>query len=178
MFTSLANLAFRAVVGLAVASLALLAQTPHPAKRAPSFTLPDSQTHYYDLLEYRGKPLIIEIMSTICPHCQNLAITLEKVSKHYGDKIAILSVVVPPDDQSKVRQFVLRYGVTHPVLFDCGQMTASYFNATPDNPHIDVPHLFFIDKDGFIRDDFTWAEPPQGQTDDSEINTSIEPLLK
>ena len=161
-----------------LAALALAAQTPRPLRRAPSFTLPDWRTHYYDVLDYRGKPLIVEIMATACPHCQALAVTLEKVAKHYGDKISILSVVVPPDNQSTVRPFIQRFGVTHPILFDCGQMTASYFNATPDNPHIDVPHLFFIDKDGFIRDDFTWAEPPAGRADDTEINAVIDPLLK
>lgn len=168
----------RAVLALAATSLALFAQTQHPLRRAPSFTLPDARTHYYDLLDYRGKPLILEIMSTRCPRCQELATTLEKVGKHYGDRIAILSVVVPPDNQSTVGQFVQKYGVTHPILFDCGQMTSSYFNASPQNPHIDVPHLFFIDKDGFIRDDFMWAEPPAGQSDDSEINAVIDPLLK
>jgi len=36
-----------------------------------------------------------------------------------------------------------------------GQMTASYFKATPlTMQHVDVPHLFLIDKDGMIRNDF------------------------
>jgi len=168
----------RRAVAAAFAALALVAQTPHPLRRAPSFTLPDGQTHYYDILDYRGKPLVLEIMNTACPHCQQLAVTLEKVEKHYGNKISILSVVVPPDTVHTVRPFIQKFGVTHPILFDCGQMTASYFKATPDNPHIDVPHLFIIDREGFIRDDFTWAGAPAGKADDSEINAVIDPLLK
>ena len=37
--------------------------------------------------------LLIEIMSTTCPHCLLLSTTLEKVKEKYGDKVAILSVV-------------------------------------------------------------------------------------
>src|SRR5947199_4088045 len=125
---------------------AALAQHDHnPPRRAPSFSLPDWHITYHDILDYRGKPLIIEIMSTRCPHCETAAAVLEKVNQHYGDRIAILSVVLPPDNQSTVRQFIQKNHVTHPILFDCSQMTSSYFQATPENPHIDVPHLFFVD---------------------------------
>src|SRR5579884_3875306 len=129
------------ILALLLTTLCVGADTP---RRAPSFTLPDSHSRYYDILDYRGKPHIIEMMSTRCAHCRELAVTLEKVTSRYGDRISILSVVLPPDNQTTVGEFIRTYGVTHPILFDCSQMTASYFRATPENAHIDVPHLFFI----------------------------------
>jgi thiol-disulfide isomerase/thioredoxin len=165
-------------LALATTFLAAALSAADAPRRAPSFALPDSQSHYHDILDYRGKPLIIEIMSTRCEHCQELAVTLEKVAAHYGNKISILSVVLPPDNQQTVGGFIRKYNVTHPVLFDCSQMTASYFNATPDNPHIDVPHLFFVDSNGIIQDDFMWAAPPEGKPADFEINAVIDRLLK
>jgi len=162
---------------IALAATSLLGQNALSNRRAPSFTLPDWHINYFDLLDYRGKVVVIEIMSTTCPHCQGMAATLEKVSAHYGTKIAILSVVLPPDNQSTVRQFIQKYNVTHPVLFDCGQMTESYFKATPENAHIDLPHLFFIDAAGMIRSDFTWTQPPEGKSEESIVNAAIDPLL-
>ncbi len=167
------------LIGGTVLTVAVLfAQGQYSNRRAPGFSLPDWHVQYHDLQDYRGKPVIVEIMSTRCEHCETLAKTLEKVSAHYGDRIGILSVVLPPDNQSTVRQFIQKSGVTHPVLFDCGQMTESYFNATPDNPRIDVPHLFFIDGDGMIRTDFLWTAPPEGKSDDAAINAALDPLLK
>ena len=47
-------------------------------RRAPSFSLPDFKGNFYDSLDFRGKPLIIEFMQTNCPHCSVFAKTLER----------------------------------------------------------------------------------------------------
>ena len=60
-------------------------------RRAPGFALPDPEyQHFYDLQDYRGKVVLIDIMSTTCPHCLLLSTTLEKVKEKYGDKVQIL----------------------------------------------------------------------------------------
>ena len=38
-------------------------------RRAPSFSLPDSKLVQHDILDYRGKWLIVDFMKTDCPHC-------------------------------------------------------------------------------------------------------------
>lgn len=143
-----------------IAASALLASGELSNRRAPGFALPDPEyKHYYDLQDYRGKVVLISIMSTRCPHCQLLASTLEQVKEQYGDKIAILEVVLPPDNQETVSRYVAVNKVTVPVVCDMGQMTASYFNATPSTMQkVDVPHLFVIDREGMIRSDFSYEE--------------------
>jgi hypothetical protein len=42
---------------------------PLAGRRVASFTLPDSQGRYHDVLDYRGRLLLIDIMKTDCPHC-------------------------------------------------------------------------------------------------------------
>jgi thiol-disulfide isomerase/thioredoxin len=82
-------------LGFVSASL-LFASGELSNRRAPGFALPDPQyKHYYDLQDYRGKVVLIDIMSTRCPHCQLLTTTLEQVKARYGDKVAILEVVLP-----------------------------------------------------------------------------------
>jgi thiol-disulfide isomerase/thioredoxin len=128
-------------------------------RRAPGFALPNPDyTHFYDLQDYRGKVLLIDIMSTTCPHCQLLSTTLEKVKAKYGDKVAILSVVLPPDNQDTVAKYKTVNKITTPIVCDMGQMTISYMNAKPGMSHIDVPHLFVIDPQGMIRNDFGYDE--------------------
>jgi len=143
-----------------ISATALLASGELSNRRAPGFALPDPEyKHYYDLQDYRGKVILIDIMSTHCPHCQLLTTTLEQVKARYGDKVVILEVVLPPDNQTTISQYRDVNKVTVPMICDMGQMTASYFKATPATmQQIDVPHLFIIDQQGMIRNDFGYGE--------------------
>ena len=149
-------------------------------RRAPGFALPDpAYEHYYDLQDYAGKVVLIDIMSTRCPHCLLAATTLEQVKVRYGDKVAILEVVLPPDNQDTVSKFVLTNNVTVPVVCDMGQMTASYFEATPATmQNIQVPHLFVIDQRGTIRNDFAYDEATRNIFEGVGLFAEIDKLLK
>jgi thiol-disulfide isomerase/thioredoxin len=129
-------------------------------RRAPGFALPnvaDPKLAYHDLADYRGRIVLIEIMQTNCPHCREFLHVLEEVKAKYGDRVAILSVVNPPDTQRNVAAYVSATKATMPILYDCGQMAASYLKVTPQNPAIDVPHVFIIDGEGTIRDDYGYT---------------------
>src|ERR1700730_10255290 len=146
-------------LGFVGASL-LLASGELSNRRAPGFALPDPEyKRYYDLQDYRGKIVLIDIMSTGCPHCQLVATTLEQVKARYGDRVVILEVVLPPDNQATVSKYIAVNKVTVPVICDMGQMTASDYKATPATmQHIDVPHLFLVDQAGMIRTDFSYDD--------------------
>lgn len=130
------------------------------SRRAPSFSIPDSSFLQHDLLDYRGGWLIIEFMKTDCPHCRAVAATLEEL-KHRPEvdkRPAVLSIVVPPDNLTTVAKYLAETKTTSPVLFDSGQVAASYFNITPrNNAHFDVPHWFAIDPQGMIVRDWGQA---------------------
>jgi peroxiredoxin len=148
-------------------------------RRAPGFALPDlDYKHFYDLQDYRGKVLLIDFMNTNCPHCMLLTTTLEKVKEKYGDKVGILSVVLPPETASTVANYISKNRVTIPIVFDQGQMTVSYFNARPDQAHIDVPHLFVIDKNGMIRADYSYNEGDRAVFEGPGLFPVIDKLLK
>jgi peroxiredoxin len=165
---------------LVASGLALAASGELSNRRAPGFALPDpTYQHYYDLQDFAGKVVIVDIMSTRCPHCLLLSSTLEQVKARYGDKVAILEVVLPPDNQDTISKFIATNNVTVPVVCDMGQMTASYFKATPDTmSQIAVPHLFLIDKQGIIRNDFAYEESTQAVFEGAGLFTEIDKLLK
>ena len=82
------------LIALLLAASALSAQAP---RKAPSFTLPDVNRKLYDLTDYRGKVVVLEIMSTTCPHCAAFSKVLEQVHKQYAGRVQVLSIVNPPD---------------------------------------------------------------------------------
>lgn len=131
---------------------------PLTGKRAPSFALPDHRQQYHDILDYRGKPLLLDFMQTFCPHCGPLAATLERVKRALPGQVNVLSVVTPPDTIQTVTQFIQKHRLSSPVLFDCGQTAAYYLQATPQNPRVSFPHLFLIDARGMIARDWPYSE--------------------
>lgn len=165
---------------LAVTGLLLGASGQLSDRRAPGFALPDPAfEHYYDLQDYAGKVVVIDIMSTRCPHCLLTSTTLEQVKARYGDKVAILEVVLPPDNQATIAKYIETNKVSVPVLCDMGQMTASYFKATPATmQHIEVPHLFLIDRKGTIRNDFGYDETTRSIFEGAGLFAEIDKLLK
>jgi peroxiredoxin len=134
-------------------------------RRAPSFSLPDSSLTQHDILDYRGRWLIVDFMRTDCPHCKALTKTLETVAAKYGTKVAILSVVVAPaDNMATVARYIADNHVTVPIVFDSSQVAAAYFKITPTNGgHFDTPHWFAINPSGMIVKD--WAQPSADNPD-------------
>jgi peroxiredoxin len=127
-------------------------------RRAPSFSLPDSSMKQHDLLDYRGRWLLVDFMRTDCPHCLELTKLLESKKAQFGAKVAVLAVVIaPPDNQATVAKYIATSKTTSPVVFDQGQMAISFFKATPTNSSFDTPHLFAINPQGMIVKDWTEA---------------------
>ena len=158
---------------LFAAAVTVPAQTPF-GRRAPGFSLPDSKFKQHDMQDYRGKVVLIEFMRTDCPKCQELTKTLEQVRAKYGDKIQLLSIVTaPPDNQQTVSRYIAANKVTYPFLFDCGQVTASYLQITPQNPTAHFPHLLVIDKAGMIRRDLAGDDVSL-----ANITGAVDPLVR
>ena len=122
-------------------------------RRAPGFSLPDVKAQQHDLADYRGKIVVLEFMQTTCPHCATFASLLSQVEKKYSTKVAIVSIVNPPDDQSKVSAYISGHGIDYPILLDCGQMAYSYIQKM----QFDLPGVFLIDGNGTIRNHWEYS---------------------
>jgi peroxiredoxin len=118
-----------------------------PPRRAPGFALPDGKMKIYDLYDYRGKPVLLEFMSTTCEHCAEFTAVIDKVLQKYGERIQVLSVANPPDNTATVGRFAAARKITYPVLFDSGQAAYSYIL----RPTFDLPQIFLIDAQGIIQ---------------------------
>ncbi len=137
-----------------ICAASLCASGELSGRRAPGFSLSDTTGKQHDPQDYRGKYVLVEFMQSTCPHCAGFAKILEEVNTKYAGKLSVLSVAVYPDKGQDVLRFIAAHKLRYPVLFDCGQVAASYYKATPANPSISFPHVFLIDPQGVIRNDF------------------------
>jgi len=131
----------------------------------------------HDLQDYRGAILLIDIIRTTCPHCAAFSEVLEKVRSRYGDKVAVLSIAESPDNQTTVTRFAAEHKISTPILFDCGQMAISYLKVTPQNPAVNVPHVFVIDAQGMIRNDYGYDFDTRNIFEGEGLFTVIDHLL-
>ncbi|MFZ5927600.1 MAG: TlpA family protein disulfide reductase [Acidobacteriota bacterium] len=148
----------KSVAALVLCLGAVLHAGPLAGKRIASFTLPDSQARFHDVLDYRGKVLLVDIMKTDCPHCAAFSKVLERAKSRYGDRLNILSIVNPPDNQQTVAAYVARHKITSPILFDFGQAVAAMLRITPQNPTIQLPTLLIVAPDGIVLEDIVYDD--------------------
>jgi peroxiredoxin len=157
-------------------ALTVFAAGEYSNRRAPGFSLSDSHFQQHDTQDYRGKVLIVDFIQTTCAVCQRLTDVLLRVKANYGDKIGIMSITTLPDNYGTVDKFVAERKISWPVLFDAGQVMASYLKITPANPKVEFPHMFIIDKVGTIRNDYNGYDDSHLTT--SSISEDIDKLLK
>ncbi len=145
-------------------------------RRAPSFSLPDSNFTQFDILDYRGKWLLIEFMmtgDTNCPMCKDITKKLDALQAKHGSKLAVLSIAnTPPETQDTIKKFISETKTKTPILFDASMVAMAYFKATPARPAIDTGHVFAIDPSGTIVQD--WA---QALVMGTSFSTDVDKLL-
>lgn len=164
----------RTIPTVLLCTAALFAAGDNSGRRAPGFALPDAKMQVYDLADYRGKIVVLELMQTTCGHCAAFADVLERVQQKYGDKVAILAVVNSRgDDQNAVAKYIAGHRITYPVLFDAGQMAYSYVRSMS----FDTPHVFLIDARGTIENDWGYSLITHDIFEGNGLMSEIDSLL-
>jgi len=147
---------------LGIAAAALTVGQGLAGRRAPSFALPDSSLKAYDILDYRGRWLLINYMKTDRPASKTLTKELDQLKARLGAKVAVLAIVLPPDNSATVAKYISETKTTTPILFDSSQSAVWYFKATPQHPSFDSPHLFAINPQGMIVRDWNQMDIERG----------------
>jgi peroxiredoxin len=132
-------------------------------RRAPSFSLPDANQVQHDILDYRGKWLLLTFLKTSdCANCPPVSRLLEQMKKQGGGKVEVLSILLsPPENANTAARYIVDNKMTSPIVFDQSQVAIGYYRATPAHPGIDTPHLFAISPGGSIAKD--WSETSLAQ---------------
>jgi len=151
LFACLAGLAL--VIGLA-AVLLLYEDVPDdtPARpgrkaseRMPEFSLALMGGGKLSRAEVQGKPVLVNFFASWCLPCREEMPAIEKLSKEYRGKEVVFFGVAVDDTETKMKEFVSRYGVTFPVGLDDGGAVQKAFGV------YGLPTTFFIDRQGQVR---------------------------
>jgi thiol-disulfide isomerase/thioredoxin len=143
-------------------------------RRAPGWALVDSTGKMHDLMDYRGKVLVLEMMQSTCPHCAAFADILAQVPQKYGDQVAIVAVAsIPQDNAETVKQYVAGHKVTYPIVFDAGQMQYSYIL----KGRVDLPYVYIIDQSGNIRGDYGYGVTTRDVFEGKRLFTELDRLV-
>lgn len=155
--------------------LSLALSQAQQARRAPGFALPDANQQIHDLQDYRGKVVLLDFMKTDCSHCQTFSHVLEEAKTRYGSRVAVLSVLLPPDTTATAARFAQENHLSATFLFDCGQMAYSYIR--PLTPAINFPHLYIIGRDGMIVGDYEYGSATKEVFDGKELFEKLDRLI-
>jgi len=130
--SSVALLAIVILAAVVLASRVPKAASDAPVKAsitvgqaAPPFTV-STTNGPFDLKSAAGKPTLLEVFATWCPHCQHEVPILNKIDAAYKGKINFVAVAgspygldsSSPESQADVVAFTQKFGVTYPVAFD------------------------------------------------------------
>jgi thiol-disulfide isomerase/thioredoxin len=113
-----------------------------PGTLAPAFTLKTPQGQTVRLSDFRGKPLLLELFATWCPHCQAEAPHLAKLATELQPKgVAFVSINADSENAASVYAFHRYFGLPYPALLDQGTPTGSFTQQGASGPVTSAYHL-------------------------------------
>jgi thiol-disulfide isomerase/thioredoxin len=104
--------------------------------------------HPLTLQSLRGKVVVLDFWTFCCINCMHIIPDLHRLESKYGDSLVVIGVhsakFVTEKGTDNIRQAVLRYGVTHPVVNDHDFQIWTSFGVNA------WPTLVLIDPDGNV----------------------------
>jgi peroxiredoxin len=137
----------RASLASAALVLAACNQDPGPqvGASAPDFELPDLDGKVHRLADYRGRVVIVNFWATWCPPCVDEMPSLERLHNALGERgVEVLAISV--DERfSDVPEFVRKYHLTFPVLYDEGKKVSRKYQT------FKYPETYILDRNGRLK---------------------------
>jgi thiol-disulfide isomerase/thioredoxin len=130
-----------------------------------------------NLRQYRGKALVVAMISTTCSHCIEVVEILNRFQKE-GAAHGLQVVAVSGDEYGlgAVRPFVSRYRPDFPVGYVDKPGFIKLANLRPDARPF-VPILMFVDPKGQVRQQYYGDDPPM-KTPEPSIRSILNELMK
>jgi hypothetical protein len=134
------------------ATVAFAVNTPRPLADVPIST-PDGKK--IDLKQYRGKVILLALISTTCKDCISSVDLMNSMQKEFGPRgFQAVGVAVGLDAEQDTKGFIDRYRPAFPMGYVLETPFRQLADIGPkDRPY--VPMFLFIDKKGMVRFEYT-----------------------
>ena len=135
---------------LSVSLAICLAAAAGWARKAPDFSLPDSNGKQIRLSEHRGKLVVLEFLQTGCPSCQRAGRTLQKLySENQKRNLMIIGISHDRRGMQAIRQYIRQHGLSYPVVLGDRIVAVNYLGKL----QFHVPVFFFVGPDGQLLEE-------------------------
>ena len=149
------------VTALLVVVIIAISAIPAPAvvrvgQLAPDFTLPDINNGNFHLYGHRGRPVLIEFMTTSCPACTLQAPILSELWSQHGVHADFISITIDParDQPSTLSAYAQQHNMPWTWAIDQRQVMQTY-GVTG------TPTIFLLDKDSVVKNHFVGVQDLQ-----------------
>ncbi len=115
--------------------------TEAPDYSAPDFTMLDQEGNQVNLLDFTGKPIVLNFWASWCGPCKSEMPDIQEFYEKYGQEIHFLLVSLD-ESMDTAKTFIAESGYTFPVYYDTTSMGAYAYGASS------IPLTYFIDTDG------------------------------
>ena len=115
----------------------------------PHVALPDPAGRPRTLLEWQGRPMLINFWATWCSPCRKEVPELIELQREFGDR-GLVVVGIALDEPERIRRFIRDFGIDYPVLVESGHGTR--MNAAFGNRLGVLPYTVYVDAAGVIRE--------------------------
>ncbi len=119
-------------------------ESPPQKTAAPDFTVYDLEGNEVHLLDYVGKPIVLNFWASWCGPCQMEMPDFQEKYLELGNEIQFLMVNITTGRETleSASQFIAQQGYTFPVFYDTASDAAMTYGA------YSLPTTFFIDAEG------------------------------
>jgi peroxiredoxin len=164
-----------AASAVALCAAALFAVTPRPVADMP---IPVPSGKPIDLKLYRGKVVLVAVISKDCEPCIASLDMLNRAQKDFGPKgFQVIMAVGDPNAGYLLAGFIKKYHPTFPVGFLDQDQIIRLGDFDKKTPHVVVPIFMFVDRKGTVRQQLT-GDSPFFKTEEASTRQAIQDLLK
>lgn len=123
--------------------LAVLIMTPSDVKKAPEFTLTDIDGNTFNLTDFEGEVVLLDVMSIPCKGCKVVEKNLKEIYPEYQDEVVFISVDILADDTDKMLQdYRQSHNINWTIARDTDGMILKYSADI-------IPKIIIINGDGY-----------------------------
>jgi cytochrome c-type biogenesis protein len=156
-----------AIIILAVAAgvLFFLGQDSGKVEKATNFTLTDIEGNTFNLTDFKGQVVLLDMMSIPCESCKIVEKDLKDIYPEYKDDVVFISIDILSDDSDEELQaYKQSHEIDWTIARDTDEVILKYNSQA-------IPKLVIIDKDGYA----TYEN--QGLIDKNSIRSELDSAI-